>query len=338
MRTSSLLPFAAAAIPVFSALCALSVSAVPLPAASDDALALVPPDSVAVGVVRLSELRSNPLSSRLFGDLDRHTVHGDAARFLEETRLDPKKDVDVAVVAGSPKASGHEGDGLVLFEGRFDPERLTAAVVLRGGTRQSTPNGDLFVLHDDNAKEKRPGRTHEGAVAFVSRKLVIAGPEESVRKALGDRAAGGTGFLAGKGIGKQMSRIGKGAAIWAIVDPSRLGDRERKHGSDAAEGLVAAMRSVSLLVFQASPKDEGMTFSAAGLSPSAETRDNLEDALRGILAVWRMASQDEHPEMVSVLRKFRIEKKGDAVTVSGTLPASALKAMAEKKNGHASRD
>ena len=91
------------------------------------------------------------------------------------------------------------------------------------------------------------------------------------------------------------------------------------------------MRSVTLLAFQATPKGDGLALSATGLSPNAENRDNLEDALRGVLALWRMASQEKDPELVTVLRAFKVEKDKEGVTVSGTLPGAVLKAMAEKK-------
>jgi hypothetical protein len=320
----------------FAPLALLALALPPFPATAataNDALSLVPTDAVAVGVIQLADLRANPLSARLFSDLDRSTVDGDAARFLEETRLNPKEDVDRVVFAGSPKATGTSGSGLVLFEGRFDPERLAAALVLRGAKRQTTPDGDYFLLPE------RKGESVEaqgGAVAFPTNRLVIAGPDTSVRKALADRKAGGTGFSSGAGLGKQTDRIGRGAAVWALVDAARLPEKEmKKSPSDAAAGLIASMRSVTLLVFQATPKGDGMTFSAVGLSPVAETRDNLEDALRGVLAIWRLASQEKSPELVPVLRTFTVEKNREGVTVSGTLPAAVLKAMAEKKKGRA---
>jgi hypothetical protein len=298
-------------------------------AAANDALALVPVDAVAVGVIQLADLRANPLSSRLFSDLDRSTVDGDAARFLEETKLNPKEDVDRVVVAGFPKTSGTGGTGLVMFEGRFEPERIAAALVLRGAKRQATPDGDYFLLPE---KEGNGDRGEPGAVAVPTKNLLIAGPEAAIRKALAARKAGGTGFTSGSGLGKQTDRIGKGAAVWAIVDSAHLPEKaSKKAPSDAAAGLMASMQAVTLLVFQATPKGDGMTFSATGFSPVAETRDNLEDALRGILAIWRLASQEKSPEIVPVLRTFKVEKGREGVTVSGTLPAAVLKAMAEKK-------
>ena len=313
------------------ALVAAALAPSPAAAAAGDALALVPADAVAVGVIQLADLRANPLSSRLFSDLDRSTVDGDAARFLEETKLNPKEDVDRVVVAGSPRATGAGGSGLVMFEGRFEPERLAAALVLRGARRQTTPDGDYFVLP---AKDGSGDRGEPGAVAVPAKNLVIAGPEASVRKALSDRKSGGTGFASGAGLGKQAGRIGKGAAVWAIVETARLPERTAKKAtSDAAAGLMASMQAVTLLVFQATPKGDAMAFSATGFSPVAETRDNLEDALRGILAIWRLSVQEKSPELVPVLRTFKVEKGSEGVTVSGTLPAAVLKAMAEKKKG-----
>jgi hypothetical protein len=97
----------------------------------DDALSLVPPDAASVGVIRLDELRSSPLAAKIFDDTDRLAGDGDATRFLEETGLNPKRDVDVVVVAASPAGGGAGESGLVLFEGRFDPPRLQAAIALR---------------------------------------------------------------------------------------------------------------------------------------------------------------------------------------------------------------
>ncbi|MGA7993230.1 MAG: hypothetical protein WCC53_17520, partial [Thermoanaerobaculia bacterium] len=112
-----------------SALALAFAISLPAAAASDDALALVPADAASVGVIHVADLRTSPLAARVFSDTDKLTVDGDAARFLDEARLNPKQDVDTVVAAGSPKgAGGSDGWGLVLFEGRFDPDALSAAL------------------------------------------------------------------------------------------------------------------------------------------------------------------------------------------------------------------
>ncbi len=322
------------------ALAALIAAALPASAATrglDDALSLVPQDAASVAVVRFSELRSSPLASRLFSDVDHLNGQGDAARFMDEANLKPREDVDTVVIVGLAPGSSVEPPVLALFEGRFDPQRLAAAAASRGATRVADASGDYYLLPD---KEGHRGRA--GAVAFASPRLLIAGSPDAVVSALASRAAGGTSFTSGSGLGRQLSRIDPGASVWALVDVTRYPAVQRGMnrpargggeggGSAAASALLSAMKTVTLFSFQATVRTDDLTLAASGVSPDAETRQLLEDSLKGVVAMWRLAVQEKQPELVSALRRFRIESTGDAVTVSGTLPAAVLKSLAEKR-------
>ena len=80
MRPKPLAPLISLAALALGTLCSL-LSPTPLLAASrvEDGLALVPADAASVGVIRFADLRTNPLSARLFSETDRITVDGDAA-------------------------------------------------------------------------------------------------------------------------------------------------------------------------------------------------------------------------------------------------------------------
>jgi hypothetical protein len=323
-------------------------------AATDDGLSLVPADAASVGVIHVADLRTSPLAARIFSDTDKLTVDGDAAHFLAEAKLNPKEDVDTVVAAGSPKgAGGSAGWGLVVFEGRFDPVALSAAIAGRGAVKVSTPAGDYWQLPDKNAAASS---NHEpGAIAFASARLVIAGNESSVVAALARRSAGGSAFRSGAGLGQHLSRIDSGASAWALVDVSRLpvaGRSKAAHASgtingkavdvtahadhaDAAMALVSSMKNVSLLVFQATAKGDALKLSATGLVSDDETAGLMEDALRGALAAWRLAAQDKSPETVSVLRKFTVSRDKTTVSIAGTLPGPAIRALVDKKHAQA---
>ncbi|MCM3875632.1 MAG: hypothetical protein NEA02_04360, partial [Thermoanaerobaculia bacterium] len=276
MKRFAALPSAAAlALPLALA------GALALPAAArggrDDALSLVPADAASVGVIHVADLRSSPLAARVFSDTDKLTVDGDAAHFLSEARLNPKEDVDLVVAAGSPKgAGGSEGWGLVLFEGRFDPAALSAAIAARGAVRKSTPTGDYFLLPEKGANATRHG---QGAIAFASSHLVIAGSESAVVTALAQRGTGGTGFASGAGLGRHLSRIDSGASAWALVDVSRIPakDSARRRtpvhasGDDAAAALVSSMKSVQFLALQATAKGDALKLNATGVVSDDET-------------------------------------------------------------------
>lgn len=299
---------------------------------TEDPLALVPAGAATVGVIHWNELRSSPLGAQVFSQMDDVSTDGDAARFLREMGLTPREDIDTVVVAMTRSAAtGKSDDGLVIFEGRFDLVRISGALVARGATRQAGAGGEYYRLADE-------GGSHRGAVALANARLLIAGGEAAVVEALARRESGGAGgLMSGQGLGKHLSRIDRDASAWALVDLTRFPSSNFEgHGDAGADGekgpsraIVGAMKSVSLLALQASVHGDAIDVSATGLSSDAENRGLLEDSLRGVLAMWRLAVQEKSPELVSVLRRFRIENDGEGVSISGTLPASFLKSLAE---------
>ncbi|HEX9304890.1 MAG TPA: hypothetical protein VGA31_10615 [Thermoanaerobaculia bacterium] len=299
-------------------------------AGTDEALALVPADAVSVGAVHFDALRASALAGRLFSETDELTVDGDAAKFLAETGLRPRQDVDLLVFAALASSNGRPGsNALVIFEGRFDPARLEAAMLARGGVRKETPNGSYLLVSGGH------GQGNPGAIAFVSRRLAVAGSPAAVARALDDHASGGSGFLRGDGLGRQMHRVPSDASAWAIVDAARApfatGRSRDSRDGDSADALLGAMKSVTLFVFHATARADAVELSATGLSPDEDTRGLLEDALRGVVAMWRLAVHEKAPELVPILRKFEIEKNGEGVTIRGTLPGSFVRKMVEER-------
>jgi len=300
---------------------------------TEDPLALVPAGAATVGVIHWNELRSSPIGAQVFSQMDDVSTDGDAARFLREMGLTPREDIDTVVVAMTHPAASGSNDGLVIFEGRFDLARIAAAVVARGATRQAGASGEYYRLANEGGK-------HDGAVALVNARLLIAGGVTAVVEALARRESGGAGGLMsgqGQGLGKHLSRIDRDASAWALVDLTRFPSTQNREAHvdvhvESAEGpsraIVGVMKSVSLLALQASVHGDSIDVSASGLSDDAENRDLLVDSLRGVLAMWRIAMQEKSPELVSVLRGFRIQNDGEGVSISGTLPGSFLKTLA----------
>ena len=297
-------------------------------AAKDDALSLVPANAATIGMVRLAELRTSPFSSFLFQHVDRMSTDGEAERFLTEAGLKPLQDVDTVVVATSPRTNlGSEADVLVIAEGRFLPERLAAALLARGAVRKGA-----YITFPE-AESGSDGET--GAVAFLSRSLAIAGNERSVRNALAARAGGGTGFVSRSSLAVHLAVV-EGATAWAIVDVPRAarlanGGNIQTGNGESGVTLQAALKSVSTVAVWAKDAGDTLQVGATGLSNDAETLKLLEDATRGALAALRIAIKDKAPEMVSVLRRFDIDRTSDAITIEGSIPAAMVRDLMAKR-------
>jgi hypothetical protein len=311
-----------------------AVAALALPAlAKDDALSLVPANAVTVGMVKLSEMRSSPLSSMLFLHMDKMSSDGEAEKFLTEAGLQPTKDVDTLVVATTPRTTlGSESDVLVIAEGRFQPDRLTKALVSRGAIQKSG-----YILFPES---KDGARNENGAVAFLSPSMAIAGTERSVLAAIEARANGGTGFRSRGALGPDMSRVDAKATAWALVDVTRAA-RLAKGGTittgkgQSGEALQAALKTLSTVAVWATDTGDALELGAFGLSGDAETLELLEDTVRGALSAMRLAVKDKSPELVSVLRRFDISRKSDSIRVEGSIPASTLRDLMAKQTAAA---
>ncbi|PYQ30710.1 MAG: hypothetical protein DMF56_07875 [Acidobacteria bacterium] len=309
------------------AVVAAAVLALAMPAfAKDDALSLVPSNAVTVGMVKLREMRSSPLSSMLFQQTDKMSTDGEAEKFLSDAGLSPLKDVDVLVVATAPRTNlGSEADVLVIAEGRFNVERLSAALAARGATKK----GAYFVIDKEDHHDV-------GAVAFPSASLAIAGTERAVAAALEARANGGTSFRSANGLGMDLARVDRDATAWAIVDVTRAA-RLAKGGTittgkgQAGDALAAALRNVSTVAVWAKDTGSALELGAIGLSGDTETLSLIEDTVRGALSAMRLAVKDKSPELVSVLRQFDITRKTDSITIEGSIPASSLRDLMAKK-------
>jgi hypothetical protein len=312
--------------------CAALALAVPA-FAKTDALSLIPADAVTVGVVRLADMRSSPLSSTLFEQTDRVSTNGDAEKFLREAGLQPSRDIDVVVVATTLRTPlGHDADVMIAADGRFNVQRLTEALLARGATRKTTTNGAYLML--PNERDQR-----NGAVAFPDSHLVIIGTEGAVIEALGARAAGGTSFMAAGGLARDLGRIDSHATAWAIVDVTRAkrladGPHVSSH-STSGSALNSALRTVTTVAFWATDSGDALKLGAFGLSNDPETLQLVEDTVRGALAAMRLAVQDKQPDLVSALRRFSVSRSDDSVTISGTVPAAMFR---EYVGRHAERN
>jgi len=296
--------------------------------AKDDALSLVPANAVTVGMVKLREMRSSPLSSMLFEQTDKMSTDGEAQKFLSDAGLAPTKDVDVLVVATSPRSNlGSDADVLVIAEGRFNVDRLSSALQSRGAVKK----GAYYVITDKESDDR-----HTGAVAFPSSSLAIAGTERAVAAALEARSNGGTTFRSANGLGMDLARVDHDATAWALVDVTRAA-RLTKGGTittgkgQAGDALSAALRTVSTLAVWAKDTGSTLELGAFGLSNDKETLELLEDTVRGALSAMRLAVKDKSPEMVSVLRRFDVTRKDDSITIEGSIPASSLRELMAKK-------
>ena len=319
---------------LFLAVAILALALAPAAFAKNDAMSLIPNDSVSVGVVRLADMRSSPLSAALFAQTAHISNDDDAMAFLRDAGLQPTKDVDVVVFATSPRTNlGSDADFLIAADGRFNVDRLTSALVSRGAVKKASTHGTYFVM------PQKSGDSHKGVVAFPDAHLALIGSEAAVLEALASRATGGTTFATTTGLGRDMARIDAHATAFVLVDvprAQRIAGAPKMGSGTQSQAIGAALKNVSTVAIWATDTGDSLKLSAIGLSSDSETLGLVEDTLRGALSAMRLAVQEQSPELVSVLRKFTVSRTDSSVSISGSVPAETFKTWVAKSQAHAS--
>jgi hypothetical protein len=230
------------------------------------------------------------------------------------------------------KPGNNEEGAIVVAEGRFDRERIVKAAVDRGAKPVETKNGTYYTIDS-----KDEGEDHgPAAFAFVDRGTVVLGMEEAVKAALNAVARGGSGFP-GSTLGKEMKRIEPTASAWMLVDVPRVRQMagEREQGpTERADQIFAAVQKMSLVSLWVTDTGDSLKIGGTALSADEETRGLVEDTIRGALSAARLAAQEKDPQLVDVLRKAKVERDGEGVTFSATIPGSMLERWKEHSKAH----
>ena len=307
----------------------LCVLAVGLPLWAGDTFNYLPSDAIVVAHIDVEGLVSSPLTRSAFDKADSITLDGETESFLEEAGLDLKKDVTEIVVAlTESKTESDKSDVLLLVSGRFSPQRLQSATARTGELEMRSWAGKSYFVgpHEEMSRF---------AVAYYNSGLTVLGSEEAVKRALTAAGGAGTNFLVASPLGRDLGRISRDATAWIVVDVPRAqrlsGDVAAKIGDQVKLGQ--SLRYVSTMAFWANDRGEALDLGGLAISSDRETISLIEDSLRGMTAMWRLAVRDQKPEWLPVIRDFKVGSDTDSVWLRGTIPADMIQShmrMAEK--------
>ncbi len=305
--------------------------AVAAPPTIEDVVRSVPDNAGVVLAVDSAKLRDVPWVQEWLLRHQAWTGADDELRtFLADAGLDPVRDVDAMVVAvlGEGPATG----GVAFFSGRYDPSSLGAALVKHGATALKLGETPAYVLPHSGHGD---GKTV--VLALPSAELAVVGDEAAVRAALTASRR-----VVAPLVEREVAagHIDLRAPFWVVANVpkalrARAGEAAGKAeggGDDSVRGVLAASGSVQRVAMQAF-LDDSLKVSGVAVADTSENAELLRDALKGAIAVARLHAQQQHPDLVKVLRDVQVQVAANEVSAAASIPLTLLeKVMA----GHAS--
>ena len=297
---------------IFHTATLVAVFAGTLPAVDQNLLNLVMPDAKVVAGVNVLSAESSPFGQYV---LSQFAGNANFAVAIAQLGFDPTKDLNEVLTA----SNGVKGSpsGLAMATGTFNVSAITTAAVT-GNAVTETYNG-VTLIEDPQ---------HNGAVAFLTSTLVVAGDLASVKAAI-DRQSAPQALPAS--LVSQIKTLSASEDAWfisAVPVSSLLGP----NAGVVAPGLGANAKTQLNIAGQIQSANGGVKFGANVAFTAQVQADNAQDAtnLAGMLQLVANMAQlqaSTNPQAAALAKALMVSSSGTAVNVSLTLPAAQFQQL-----------
>jgi len=244
----------------------------------------------------------------------------EALRELEEkTGLNPARDVDQIVVAGT----GPGSIGVALVTGRFDLYKLGRTLEAQGKVIGTSHDGVSFYAF----KEEGPRAT---AVAFLNETSLLFGQKDRVEAAVSSRTRGETPFKANATLIGLVEKVRPGSTFWMVGDQSLLAGLPTSvpaPGASAEGATVSLPALLSLTV--TGDLDPQVSLAIIGQAKDELAAKNLADVVRGFVALMSLQAQQK-PELQQLASAVTVATEQSRVLVSARIPYELIDALQAK--------
>jgi hypothetical protein len=254
----------------------------------------ISPDAQTLFSVKLDKLKSSELYRRHQQQLDVPQLNA----LAERVGLDPRRDLSNMLLVWDGKHL------LLLAQGSLSRANLEEKLTSGGAQRTAYKNFTLFTRGAD-------------AVVFPERGLAIAGSTPAVEQALEWRSSG-SGAVPAE-LRDRMADIPSNAQVW-VASRGGLPAANFPLRSDfesALSNISAFVNGTALGV----RFDSGSHIQARIVCQSPEGAQRVHDALRGLIGLARLSTNDNELDLLRMWDAVSISKDQKAVRVEADLPA-----------------
>ncbi len=236
------------------------------------------------------------------------------------TGLDPARDVDEIVVAGS--GFGDALDTLTVAIGRFDRRELARTLQAEGRVRKYDHQGvTVYALRTDGQGTGGIG------LAFLGDNALVVGGRERVESAVASRARGEAPLRSNHAIIALAEKVRPGSTLWMVGDETLLSGLPTSMSlPGSAPGATAlslpALRSLTVT----GDLDPQISLAVTGEASDDAAAKNLADVVRGLVALATIQAQQK-PELQKLTSAVSVATEANRVLITVRLPYELVDAL-----------
>jgi len=245
------------------------------------------------------------------------------AQLEEKTGLNPERDIDQILVAGTGTVRGGV-PGIALVTGRFDLYKLGRAIETQGKARGYGHDGVTVYAYG----EEGPRAT---AVAFLDESTLLFGQKDRVEAAVASRTRGETPLRGNAVLLALVEKVRPGSTFWMVGDQSLLASLPTSMPAPGASADGAATMTLPALtgLMVTGDLDPQVSLAITGEAKDALAAKNLADVVRGLVAMASLQAQQK-PELQQLASAISVATEENRVLVNARFPYEMLEALQAK--------
>ena len=277
---------------------------------------LLPADARFVGGIDVKRFTASPFYSRYAGAAAKGRP--ETFKELEEkTGLNPERDIEQVIFAGTPGRSGHES-GVVVALGRFDRAKISSLIETEKKVTSKSVQGVTVYLFAE-------GQKGAGAVAFVDDRTLVMGSQAAVEAAILSQSQGGKSLKQNQTIMALLERVRPDATFWAVGDQSVLENMPKSVPAPGGQGgqiTLPGLRNISV----SGDMEPMIAVEITGEANDESAAKNLADVVRGFVALAALQA-NQKPELKELASAVSVTTEAKQVKVNARVPYELIDSL-----------
>jgi len=280
----------------------------------DDMLTLIPKDIQGVFFLDLHKAMTTEFADKTLKEEEAYEKYQE---FVEETGIDPKKDIYFLAAGLTKGLEEKEQKGVVALNLKYDKETLLSKVKEEEGQpREEDYNGiTLYSWGDD---EEKVG-------AFLDESNIILGNQASVKAAIDTFQGKADNVLKNQELVSLINKTNKEAIFWGamLIPPEAV----QKAVSD--NPMFSAFEAVTAAALYFDYQNKNIIAEIKVMSEDESKNKQIVDALNGFKAMGAMAAAKK-PEVGELLDKLEISSGPDHAKIYAAIPEELINKLKSK--------
>ncbi len=286
-------------------------------AKGEDMVSLFPKDTRGLIVVDVHRIVQTEAVVKALQENEKNEKY---LKFVQETGIDPQKDVFYFAAAMMGDFNQKNQDGAALINLKYDKAKLLEQIQKARGQFTTSDYNGLTVYQVPGGEDKKPF-----SGVFLDDSNILAGADAAVKKVVDVYQKKAENVWKNEEIASLLKGMNTSAMVWGglAVPPEVL------QQASSQNPMLGAFSDIKSLLLSVDNKDNVLLLDIKALCPDAAKNKNMADTLNGFKALGSGAAAKE-PLVGELLSKIEIAAGADSVTISARIPNELIQSLSEK--------